>query len=117
MSFLRIVSTLRAGRTSVRPVFSQSSLGSVRRMGGQSGGKAWAGFHPPYVAPVHKRLGTTMMTVMWLWLFYRAKEDGKAVLGLEHPWDHGHGGHGHKHLGDIQFGQSEIGGTPAAEEH
>ena len=55
------------------------------------------------------------MTMMFLWVFYRAKEDGAVMLvsahirlspwelnalpllqGLIHPWD-AHGGHGHGH--------------------
>ena len=43
--------------------------------------------------------GTFYMTLMFLWVFYRAKEDGAVMLGLIHPWDahggHGHGDHGH----------------------
>ena len=39
------------------------------------------------------------MTLTWLWIFYRAKNDLVFVLGLQHPWDahahHDHGDHGH----------------------
>ena len=42
-----------------------------------------------------ERLGEAFGTVAWLWVFYRFKQDGKVLLGMEHPWDHGHsGGHG-----------------------
>ncbi|KAJ1624567.1 hypothetical protein T492DRAFT_911622, partial [Pavlovales sp. CCMP2436] len=29
-----------------------------------------------------------MGCVMWLWIFYRSKHDGKSFLGLEHHYDH-----------------------------
>mmetsp|Transcript_9901 Transcript_9901/g.16225 ORF Transcript_9901/g.16225 Transcript_9901/m.16225 type:complete len:121 (+) Transcript_9901:123-485(+) len=48
----------------------------------------------PHVKKIHKIGGEGMQIVMWLWIFYRAKEDGLAVLGLQHPWD-AHGDHGH----------------------
>ncbi|KAG7562764.1 hypothetical protein FFLO_01825 [Filobasidium floriforme] len=35
---------------------------------------------------------------MWFFIFYRARQDGAALLGLKHPWDghgHGHGDDGH----------------------
>jgi len=32
---------------------------------------------------VHKTLGDGMITLMFLWIFYRAKQDGLAVLGIE----------------------------------
>ena len=44
----------------------------------------------PKVQEWHKQLQLFMGTTMWLWLFWRMKNDGKAFLGIEHPWDHGH---------------------------
>jgi len=38
------------------------------------------------------RLGEAFGTVAWLWIFYRFSQDGRVLLGYEHPWDHG-GGH------------------------
>uniref|UniRef100_A0AAV1TKC9 Uncharacterized protein n=1 Tax=Peronospora matthiolae TaxID=2874970 RepID=A0AAV1TKC9_9STRA len=43
-----------------------------------------------HVSPVHKNLALAYGTMLWLWVFWRAKQDGLAVLGFEHPWDHGH---------------------------
>lgn len=62
-----------------------------------------------HVDPVHKKLGSGFMTVMFLWMFYRAKEDGAVVLGLVHPWDaHAHDDDdGHD---EHSFSQEEIGG-------
>lgn len=33
-----------------------------------------------HVSPVHKNLGLAYGTMLWLWVFYRAKQDGAAVL-------------------------------------
>lgn len=49
-----------------------------------------------------ENLGEFFGTVAWLWIFYRFSQDGKVLLGYEHPWDHGHHGgdhddHGHGH--------------------
>ena len=64
------------------------------------------------VQPWHLTAQKVMGTVMWLWLFYRAKNDGPALLGLEHPWEHG--GHGHDDHGHGEEEELEIadrGGT------
>jgi hypothetical protein len=37
-----------------------------------------------------ERLGEAFGTLCWLWVFWRFKQDGKVLLGMEHPWDHGH---------------------------
>ncbi|KAJ7517400.1 hypothetical protein O6H91_21G022500 [Diphasiastrum complanatum] len=49
----------------------------------------------------HTLTGKAMGAVMWFWIFYRAKQDGAALLGLRHPWEaHGHAhGHGHQEGG------------------
>ena len=39
-------------------------------------------------------LGEAFGTLAWLWIFYRFSQDGKVLLGYEHPWDHGHADHG-----------------------
>jgi hypothetical protein len=57
---------------------------------------------PPYVAPTvqrwHRAAATGLGATMWFWLFYRFKQDGRTLLGLEYPWEaHGHGGHGAGH--------------------
>jgi hypothetical protein len=52
------------------------------------------------------RVGEVFGTIAWLWVFYRFSQDGKVLLGYEHPWEHGHHGggdhdhhHGHGHGG------------------
>ncbi|BBM96769.1 hypothetical protein MPTK1_1g00570 [Marchantia polymorpha subsp. ruderalis] len=47
------------------------------------------------------RTGQGLCAVMWLWIMYRAKNDGAVLMGWRHPWDgHGHGhGHGAGHDG------------------
>ena len=124
MSFLNIVKNLtRSGRmpacrsanmmrTSATNNSNNRLVGGVRFMGGGAGGKSWNGFTPPHVAPIHKNMGTTMMVVMWLWLFYRAKEDGMSVLGLREPWEHG-GSHGATvNTDNIKFKVTGVGEIP-----
>ena len=36
-----------------------------------------------HVEPHHKFLGTAFGTMLWLWIFWRAKNDGKALLVRE----------------------------------
>lgn len=33
-----------------------------------------------HVSPVHKNLGLAYGTMLWLWVFYRVKQDGRVVL-------------------------------------
>ncbi|DAZ94659.1 TPA: hypothetical protein N0F65_000939 [Lagenidium giganteum] len=71
-----------------------------------------------HVSSVHKNLGIAYGTMLWLWVFWRAKQDGKVVLGLEHPWDHHHGGHdSHGHAlshghGVYRYEKTEVGALP-----
>ncbi|CAM9941196.1 unnamed protein product [Hapterophycus canaliculatus] len=62
-----------------------------RSMGGHARNIGVPGEHVPIeVSKVYKNLGTVYLTTMFLWMLYRAKEDGLVVLGFEHPWDHMH---------------------------
>ena len=40
-----------------------------------------------------------MGVVLWLWVFYRARQDLPVVYGFRHPWEHGddHGDDHHHH--------------------
>ena len=59
----------------------------------------------------HQHTGTALATLMWLWVFYRCKEDGAVVLGLVHPWDaHGHDDDHH------HFEKEAVGDIPSAKE-
>lgn len=40
----------------------------------------YLGFREPHVNPVYKNLSVAVGASMWLWLFYRAKHDGAALL-------------------------------------
>ena len=44
-----------------------------------------------------ENVGEVFGTVAWLWVFHRFNKDGAVLLGLAHPWDHGHDDHGHGH--------------------
>eukprot|EP00638_Chattonella_subsalsa_P002675 CAMPEP_0117758312 /NCGR_PEP_ID=MMETSP0947-20121206/15296_1 /TAXON_ID=44440 /ORGANISM="Chattonella subsalsa, Strain CCMP2191" /LENGTH=95 /DNA_ID=CAMNT_0005578461 /DNA_START=117 /DNA_END=404 /DNA_ORIENTATION=+ len=81
---------------------------ALRRMGAAASKTGPMHFH---VSPVHKWTGEIFCTITWLWMLYRAKEDGLVVLGVEHPWDHhgDHGDHAHK---EYRFQTEEIGDVP-----
>ncbi|XPS76177.1 hypothetical protein M3J09_008233 [Ascochyta lentis] len=42
--------------------------------------------HP--VRPLYRFMATGLGASMWFFLMYRAKQDGPALLGWKHPWDH-----------------------------
>ena len=44
------------------------------------GSGPYRGLKIPKVASWHQNVGTVMGTIMWLWLFWRAKNDGPALL-------------------------------------
>ncbi|CAM9778623.1 unnamed protein product [Discosporangium mesarthrocarpum] len=63
-------------------------------MGGHGRDIGLPGQHPPiHVSKIYETLGTVYLTTMFLWMMYRAKEDGLVILGFEHPWDHLHEDH------------------------
>ena len=106
----------RAARQAIAPA---SRVSSRRMMGGGptqgAGSSEYNGFVAPHVSPVHENVGKGMMVIMWFWIFHRAREDGKAVLGLEHPWDAhlgGHDDHGHGGHGESEWVKDGIGAMP-----
>ncbi|KEF61754.1 uncharacterized protein A1O9_03324 [Exophiala aquamarina CBS 119918] len=60
--------------------------------GGTHGKPIWKGNHPVKQInpqrPLYRFAATGLGAAMWFFLFYRAKQDGAALLGLKHPWDH-----------------------------
>jgi len=48
---------------------------SIAQGAGKCAGKEYNYFKVPHVSPVHYWGGEIMMTIMWLWIFYRAKKD------------------------------------------
>ncbi|CAN8069314.1 unnamed protein product [Agarophyton chilense] len=54
-------------------------------------GEPYGGFKPTPPARWHSRLGYAFGVTMWLWVFYRAKQDLPHMLGFEKPWEHHHG--------------------------
>lgn len=76
-------------RPTARPLSSQflrraAQRAAPRRMAGgpahEKGSPEFGGFVPPHVATWHKVVGTAFMTTMWLWIFYRAKQDWRHFL-------------------------------------
>ena len=65
-----------------------------------------------HVSPIHKTLGTTFGAIMWFWIFYRFKNDGKVLLGLEHPWEHHHEEE-QGHSGIYSYEKTTIGERPS----
>mmetsp|Transcript_93 Transcript_93/g.173 ORF Transcript_93/g.173 Transcript_93/m.173 type:complete len:138 (+) Transcript_93:127-540(+) len=84
----------------------------VRNMGGLNP-KTFSHKSHFHVSPWHANTGMFMATVMWLWVFYRAKEDAIWVLGFVHPWD----AHPHHHAHPIHFTREEIGEPVIVGEH
>ena len=42
------------------------------------------------VSKNHTLGGEIAGCIMWLWIFHRARNDMPVLLGLRHPWEHGH---------------------------
>ena len=73
------LSAARAGRVAnaaVRP----NTVAQGRRFASGGHHENFHGFIVPHVDQNFKKLGETMMAVMWFWIFYRGYHDGKAVL-------------------------------------
>lgn len=49
-------------------------------MGGPAPHGPPGAFHLPVVPRPYRLIGTGMQAVMWFWVFYRAKQDGPAIL-------------------------------------
>merc|ERR1719453_2574843 len=98
MALLR--AALRTAALRSRLPASGVTAGRALRFGsGMGGGPVGYGSGPyrglkiPKVAQWHKNIQVFYGTVLWLWLFYRIKEDGAWVFFGVHPW-HGHDDHG-----------------------
>lgn len=67
--------------SSARRAATPSTAGARRSMGGHARNIGLPGEHVPIeVGKLHKTLGTVYMTTMFLWMMYRAKEDGLVLL-------------------------------------
>ena len=94
MSFVALSALRRAAAplaTRAAPRAPAPTVAPRRLMGG-GGGRPWADKHGPYyghfhVSKWHEYPAIAYCTVMWLWMMYRAKQDGAWVLGIIHPWD------------------------------
>jgi len=68
-------------------------FGNKKEKNQMAGGPSF-GF-PPRVPLSQHLLAKSFGAMLWFWVFWRAKEDGPALLGFRYPWDHH--GHGHEH--------------------
>lgn len=47
----------------------------------------------PLAPKFHRFAAKALGATMWFWIFYRIREDGPEMFGMEHPWeedDHHH---------------------------
>jgi len=81
-----------AARAATSPAVTSMLVRQPVRFGSSApvgyGSGPYRGIKIPKVAQWHKNVATIYGTILWLWLFWRAKNDGPALLGLKHPWDH-----------------------------
>ncbi|GBG34734.1 NADH dehydrogenase ubiquinone 1 beta subcomplex subunit 2 [Hondaea fermentalgiana] len=101
----------------------QQQQGQVRNAG-TSAGPEYNHFKVPHVEKNHQLLGEALGCMTWLWIFYRAKQDGVYLLGLQNPFEGGHGDHGHDDHGHDDHGHGhklswtkEPGMKPELQEH
>jgi len=73
--------------TGQRTLIGSLNRGVQRRSMGSGGGEF-------QISKGHEAVGKAYMTFFFLWILYRAKEDGQVKLMGYHPWDL-HADHGH----------------------
>lgn len=79
-------SKMRAAASFVtRRLKASAAAQTAQKRGMASGSHGHGGKEYPFgmhfhVSPVHKNLALAYGTMLWLWVFYRAKEDGRVVL-------------------------------------
>lgn len=94
----------------------QAAAAARRTMGGHGPKrvrpKEYGGLLFPYVSPWHKYTGSTMITIMWLWIFYQTEQTWRIHLGLAHPWElhHDHGEEEHEKV--YVYVKDEVGEKP-----
>lgn len=65
----------------VPPTAKRVPAAARRSMGGHARHIGLPGEHVPiHVGELHKKLGTVYLTTMFLWMMYRAKQDGLVLL-------------------------------------
>lgn len=77
------LSSLRPGLQPRQQLRFGSGAGAPKGGGGYGSGE-YRGIKVPPVAAWHKNVATIWGTTMWLWLFWRFKNDGKALLVRPH---------------------------------
>ncbi|CAI5737356.1 unnamed protein product [Hyaloperonospora brassicae] len=99
---------MRSARFFARRMATAAGRRTMASSHGRHGQEYPHGMHF-HVSPVHKNLALAYGTMLWLWVFWRAKQDGLALLGFEHPWDHhGHDSAASHSLGDKSHSDGEA---------
>lgn len=71
----------RAARVAGRPLTAARAPTARRNMGAHARNIGLPGEHVPiHVSKSHEVAGTVYLVVMWVWMMYRAKEDGLVLL-------------------------------------
>ncbi len=66
---------------------------------------------------VDKNLAEAFCTIMWLWVFYRTKEDGAKYFLGKHPWDYpaevdDYDFYGLSRPSEIEYEKGDVGEIP-----
>lgn len=77
------LSSLRPGLQPRQQLRFGSGAGAPKGGGGYGSGE-YRGIKVPPVAAWHQNVATIWGTMMWLWIFWRCKNDGKALLVRPH---------------------------------
>ncbi|KAJ5641573.1 hypothetical protein N7490_005573 [Penicillium lividum] len=75
-------------RRTVRPLQSKAHRPAYTKYFVAMAGKSHHPVHIHAARPLYRFTATALGASMWFFLMYRAKQDGPALLGWKHPWDH-----------------------------
>lgn len=77
----RVARAVHVAAAAAPPTAKRVPGAARRNMGGHARHIGLPGEHVPiHVGELHKKLGTVYLTTMFLWMMYRAKQDGLVLL-------------------------------------
>lgn len=77
----RVARAVHVAAAAAPPTAKRMPAAARRNMGGHARHIGLPGEHVPiHVGELHKTLGTVYLTTMFLWMMYRAKNDGLVLL-------------------------------------